>query len=219
MTLIVKTDPGRMSRKALHVAAEALSRGGIIVYPTDTVYGLGGNALRRDTVLRIFKVKSRPLDLPVPLAISSRAMAERLAHVSGVAEKLMRAFWPGALTIILTRKKIVPDEVTGGTEGVGLRIPDHAVPLKLIRMVGFPLVATSANIHGHPSPVSVDDAVAQLGDRVDVFIDAGETRGRVPSTVVDLTGSPPAILREGPISKEAIEEIIGGLEGPLKRPS
>lgn len=212
MTSVYKMDPKNLNVKILCLVAESLKNGAIMIYPTDTLYGIGGNALQSNVVLRIFEVKKRPLELPVPLAVNSILMANNLAHVSDDAEKLMTAFWPGPLTIVLKRKSIVPDEVTGGSDKVGIRIPNHSIPIKLIELTKFPLVATSANLHGQPSPTHVDEWVSKLGENVDLIINTGETLEGVSSTVLDLTSKPLKILRDGPISRKAIDTVITNTE-------
>jgi L-threonylcarbamoyladenylate synthase len=159
-------------------------------------------------VLRIFEVKKRPLELPMPVAVNSILMANDLAHVTDDAKKLMKTFWPGPLTIILKRKSIVPDEVTGGSNKVGIRIPNHSIPIKLMELTKFPLVATSANLHGQPSPIQIDEQVKKLGENVDFIINTEETLGGVPSTVLDLTSKPLKVIRKGPISQNEIESVI-----------
>lgn len=201
-------DPKNLDMKILHLIAESLKNGAIMIYPTDTVYGIGGNALQSDVVLRIFHVKKRPLELPVPLVVNSILMANNLAHVSDEAEKIMKSFWPGPLTIVLKRKSIIPIEVTGGSDKVGIRMPNHSIPIKLIDLTRFPLVATSANLHGLHSPTHIDEWVKKLGRDVDFIIDTEEILGGVPSTVLDLTYKPFKILRKGPISQKSIETVI-----------
>jgi len=207
MTSVYKMDHKNLNMKILHLIAESLKNGAIIIYPTDTVYGIGGNALLSNVVLRIFEVKKRPLELPVPLAVNSILMANTLAHVSDEAEKLMKAFWPGPLTIVLKRKLIVPLEVTGGSDKVGIRMPNHLIPIKLMDLTRFPLVATSANLHGLHNPTHIDEWVKKLGMDVDLIIDTEEVLSGVPSTVLDLTRKSFEILRKGPISQKAIETI------------
>ena len=185
MTSIYMMDPKNLNMKILNLIAESLKNGSVMIYPTDTVYGIGGNALKSSLVLKIFEIKKRPLKLPVPLAVNSILMANKLAHVSDEAEKLMKAFWPGPLTIILKRKSIVPIEVTGGSNKVGIRMPNHIIPIKLMDLTRFPLVATSANLHGLHSPTHIDEWVKELGKNVDLIIDTGEIFGGVPSTVLE----------------------------------
>jgi len=208
MTSVYEMDPKNLNMKVLHLIAESLKNGAIMIYPTDTIYGIGGNALQSSVVQRIFEVKKRPSELPVPLAVNNLLMANNLAHVTDDAEKLMNAFWPGPLTIVLKRKSIVPDEVTGGSDKVGIRIPNHSIPIKLMELTKFPLVATSANLHGQPSPTHIDERVKKLGENVDFIINSEETLGGIPSAVLDLTSKPLKVLRKGPISQKEIEFVI-----------
>lgn len=208
VTSVYKMDPRNLNMEVLHLIAEALKNDAVMIYPTDTIYGIGGNALQSSVVLRIFEVKKRPLELPVPVAVNSILMANDLAHVTYDAKKLMKVFWPGPLTIVLKRKSIVPDEVTGGSDKVGIRIPNHPIPIKLMELTKFPLVATSANLHGQTSPIQIDELVKNFAENVDVLINTEETLGGVPSTVLDLTSKPLKVLRKGPISWNEIESAI-----------
>ena len=169
---------------AINTAVDVIKCGGVIIYPTDTVYGLGADALNPDAVLKIFTIKGRPLDQPLPVAVSGLDLAGKLAFINETAHKLMGAFWPGALTLVLKKKSIVPSIVVGGSETVGLRMPDHAVPLMVIRGSGAPLVATSANKHGKSSPLEAEATMQQIGDEVDLVLDGGCTKGQ-SSTIID----------------------------------
>ena len=204
-----KIDPKFPDIRLIDAAVEVLRDGGLIIYPTDTVYGIGSNAMNAEAVLKIFKVKRRPPNQSLPVAISSIEMAENIAYVTKVAKKLMEKFWPGALTIILRSKGVLPPEVTARENSVGIRIPNHEVPLAIIRRAGFPLISTSANIHGMPSPITADEAAKQFGQDVNIVLDAGVTKLHVSSTVIDLTASPPVVSRGGPISIDSIKAIIG----------
>jgi L-threonylcarbamoyladenylate synthase len=215
MTSVYKMDPKHLNMEVLHLIAEALKNGAVIIYPTDTIYGIGGNALQSSVVLRIFEVKKRPLELPVPVVVNSILMANDLAHVTDDAKKLMKAFWPGPLTIILKRKSIVPDEVTGGSSKVGIRIPNHLIPIKLMELTKFPLVATSANLHGQPGPIQIDEQLKKLGGNIDLIINTEETLRGVPSTVLDLTTKPLKLLRQGQISRNEIESVMTNNESRI----
>jgi L-threonylcarbamoyladenylate synthase len=192
-------------------AVEVLKRGEVIIYPTDTVYGVGVNALDPRAVTKIFKIKERPLNQALPVAISGLDMAKKFAIITKKAEKLMEAFWPGALTIILRRKPEIPEVVTGDRSKVGLRAPNHIVPLSITKTLNLPIIATSANKHGNVDPVDADEALNQLGDEVDLIIDGGRVSGK-PSTVIDMLRKPPLIVRRGTITEAMIEEIIGRVE-------
>lgn len=205
-------DSKKPKRKIIDKAVKIIKAGGLIVYPTDTVYGLGTNALNSQAVLRVFDVKNRPLDQALPLIVSGLEMAEELASVTEEAKRLAQAFWPGALTIILKKKPVVPSVVTGGKLGVGLRAPNHAVPTIITKMSGLPLTATSANKHGGVNPIDVREVLNQLEEGIDLILDGGRTKVGISSTVIDLSRIPPLIVRKGPVTKEMIEGVIGHVE-------
>jgi L-threonylcarbamoyladenylate synthase len=206
----LSVDPKKTNIDAIEEAVNILRSGGVIVYPSDTVYGLGSNALNSNAVQRIFRIKERSQDQSLPLAVSDWEMAGSLAFVDDRAKKLMNNFWPGALTIIMMKKPIVPSVVVGGGTSVGLRMPDHQVPLMLLRMSGLPIVSTSANKHGRPNSVEAEEAIRQIGGEVDLILDAGRVGGQ-PSTIIDITMKHPSIIRSGPVTKEMIENVIGPL--------
>ncbi|WP_456474803.1 L-threonylcarbamoyladenylate synthase [Candidatus Pyrohabitans sp.] len=185
-------------------AAQVLRRGGVVVYPTDTLYGLGCDATNPEAVRRVFEIKRRPLSKPLPVAVADIEMMRRYCELNEKAERLARALLPGALTLLLRKKKL-PDIVTSGSAKVAVRIPANELALKIIALLGRPITATSANISGKAPPISAQEAVAQLTG-VDLVIDAGRLAERVPSTIYDPeTGK---ILREGKISREEIEAAL-----------
>lgn len=197
---------------ALERAVELLRQGGLVVFPTDTVYGVGADARLPDAVMDIYLAKQRPPDKAIPLLIAE--LQDALPFIAGVPEEalaLIEAFWPGALTLVLPIAKGVPAIISPGP-GIAVRMPAHPTPLELIRRLGAPLAATSANLSGHPDPLEVRDVVNQLGRRVDLVLDGGRTPGSSPSTVVDLTKKPPRVLRAGPISIEELRRFLPGLE-------
>ena len=208
MVRMLIADAGNLSFEAIIDAVEALENGEVIIYPTDTVYGVGVNALNSNAVLKIFKIKKRPLNKALPIAVSGLEMVKRLAISTEKAERLMEAFWPGALTVILRKKPEIPEVVTGGSIGVGVRKPNHLIPLSIIKTLNLPIIATSANIHGNINPVDANEALDQLGGEVDLIIDGGRVSG-MPSTVIDMLRKPPLIIRRGMITEEMIREIIG----------
>lgn len=195
-------------KASLKIAAKAIGKGSLVVYPTDTLYALGCDALNEKAVRRVFEVKRRSRSKPLPIAASSIAMMKKYAVVSKRAEKLARKFLPGALTLVL-KKKSLPDALTVGRGDVAIRIPDSEIALKLIRLAGVPLVATSANITEQTPPISVEEVLEQIKE-VDIIIDAGKLGARVPSTILDLTDEP-KILREGKIKREALEAALRGV--------
>lgn len=208
MTIILKVDTICPEVEVIEQAAKFVEAGKIIVYPTDTIYGVGTNALNSAAVLRVFEVKRRPLGNPLPVAVDDVEMAESLAVVTEEARMLMDAFWPGALTLVLPKREIVPDAVTAGRLGLALRAPNHQVPLKIVEKSGLPLIATSANIHGSASCRSAQEAAGQIGAHVDLVLDGGPTAGRA-STVLDLTGTRLRVLREGPVTRMMLRRVLG----------
>ncbi|MFC2020500.1 L-threonylcarbamoyladenylate synthase [Chloroflexota bacterium] len=185
-----------------------LKKGGIIAYPTDTVYGLGAGAGLPQAVERIFEVKERPRNMPLPLLLADVSQITEVAEpVSSTAWLLIRSFLPGALTLVLPASASVPDIITAGGTTVAVRIPAHPVPIALIEGLGTPIVGTSANLSGRPSPVSASEVYSQLGGKIDFVIDGGQCSGGTESTIVDVTGEEPVILREGAISGEELKQV------------
>ncbi len=188
-------------------AAEIIKRGGLVAFPTETVYGLGANALNRDAVARIFAAKNRPLASPLIVHVSGETMARTL--VSDWPERahlLAEKFWPGPLTLVLKKAEIVPDVVTAGLDSVGVRMPSHPVALELIRRAGVPIAAPSANRFTEISPTTAAHVRHSLGDAVDMILDAGPTQVGIESTVASLRRDPPVLLRPGMISRQQLEE-------------
>jgi L-threonylcarbamoyladenylate synthase len=190
-------------------ASKILKRGGLVIYPTDTLYGLGCNALDERAVRSVFAVKKRPASNPLPIAVSGIEMMKNYAEIPKIAEKLSLEFLPGALTVVL-KKKNLPDVLTGGLPKVGIRIPKSDIALKLIELLRAPITATSANISGNPPPTSAEEAISQIPE-ADIVLDAGRLGVGVPSTVIDLCEKP-KILREGAIKREELEKVIGEIE-------
>jgi len=185
-----------------------LLQGGIVAYPTDTVYGLGASMTSHHGIERVFRVKLRPPDMALPLLVSSVSQIEALSiAVPEVARELISRFLPGALTIVLPASPSVPDIITAGGTTVAVRIPAHPVPLALIEGTGTPLVGTSANVSGQPGPLTASEVYHQLGDGVDLIIDDGKPCPGTASTIVDVTGEVPVVIREGAVSREEIEKV------------
>jgi len=207
MVAVLPVNPLSPEAETIERAVRVVSEGGIIVYPTDTVYGVGTNALDSRAVLKVFEVKKRPLGQPLPVAVGGIQMAETLAVVVSEARRLMLTFWPGALTLVLRKKTIVPDVTTGGRLEVALRAPNHQVPLRIMSLSGLPLIATSANTHRKPSCLTAEEAESQLGDKVDLILDGGSATGR-PSTVLDLMSTPPRVLRSGSVTRKDIRRVL-----------
>jgi L-threonylcarbamoyladenylate synthase len=186
--------------------AKILKQGGIVVFPTDTVYGLGADAFQPKAVERIYKVKGRPRNLPFPLLIADTSQLTAIAEsISEIAWFLARHFWPGGLTLVLPKSSSLPDHLAR-EPGIAVRIPDHPVCLALIRCLENPIIGTSANISGRPAVLTADEARQQLGGKVDLIIDGGKCPGGGESTIVDVTGECPVILRQGIITQYKIKE-------------
>ena len=194
----------------LDEAAKSLSQGGLVAFPTETVYGLGANALDPEAVANIFVAKGRPQDNPLIVHISDQSMLSQVvSHVPPAAEKLMEAFWPGPLTIILEKSETIPVSVTAGLSTVGVRMPSHPVALALIEKSGVPVAAPSANLSGSPSTTRASHVIHDLTGRVDYIIDGGACEVGLESTVLDMTGKIPQILRPGGVSLEALQAVLG----------
>lgn len=203
----------REAEAALDRAAEILQRGGLVALPTETVYGLGANALDEAAVRGIFAAKQRPAWDPVIVHIADEAMLDGLVEqIPDAARKLMKAFWPGPLTLLLPRSQAVPDVVTAGRPLVGVRMPAHPVALELIRRAGVPVAAPSANIFGHISPTSAEHVLQDLDGRVDAVLDGGPTAHGVESTVLDPCQSPMLIYRPGAVTRQQILDVAGPVE-------
>ncbi|MBI4296107.1 MAG: threonylcarbamoyl-AMP synthase [Chloroflexi bacterium] len=197
-------------QKQVEKGIEILKRGGIVAFPTDTVYGLGARFDYSQAVERIYRVKERPRTMALPLLLADPAqMSDVAVDVPMIAGRLAESFWPGALTLVLRKSKLVSELVTAGERTVAVRMPAHPVPLALIGGVGVPIIGTSANVSGQPSPVTAHEVDAQLNGRVDLIIDGGRCPVGVESTVVDVTGVVPVILREGAISLEQLARVCG----------
>jgi len=209
-TRVWRVDAARPDPSAIREAAEVLRGGGLVAFPTETVYGLGADAYNASAVRRIFEVKGRPPDNPLIVHISRLEQLEELASsLPPAAEELARAFWPGPLTIVVPRSPRVPDEVTASLPKVAVRMPAHKVALALIEELGSPIAAPSANLSGRPSPTSAEHVLRDLGGRVEGILDAGDTLYGVESTIVDLTSEPPVLLRPGALPLERIEHVLG----------
>ncbi len=196
--------------KQIERGISILKSGGIVAYPTDTLYGLGADGFNARAVRRVFAAKRRPLSEPVPLLLADFEALERVAvDVPDVVWRLAQAFWPGALTLVVWRGPNVPDVVTAGGPTVAVRVPRHPVPLGLARGLGSPLVGTSANRHGAPNPRTPEEIVAQLGKAVDLVIGDGPPPGGTESTMLDVTVDPPRIVRDGAVARVDIEEVCG----------
>jgi L-threonylcarbamoyladenylate synthase len=191
-------------------AAEIIRNGGLVAFPTETVYGLGANALNAEAVSALFEAKKRPLDNPPIVHVSNRVTVERLVKtIPSKANVLMEKFWPGPLTLVFKRSPVVPDVTVAGLDTIAVRMPRHNVALALIEESSCPIAAPSANLAGKPSPTSANHVLADLDGRIDAILDAGSTNVGVESTVLDLTVDPPEVLRPGGTSYETLVEVLG----------
>jgi L-threonylcarbamoyladenylate synthase len=195
-----------MERK-IHQAIETLKNGGIVAFPTDTVYGLGANASSHSAILRIYEAKRRPRRLALPLLLADVSQIPSVARdMPEIAWLLAKHFLPGGLTLVLYKSPSVSSLITGESEKIAVRVPAHPIPIALLEGLDAPITGTSANLTGRPSPLTTREVHNQLGDRVDLIID-GECPGGVVSTVIDITTDPIRILREGAISSEEISRV------------
>ena len=188
---------------------EFIASGELVAFPTETVYGLGANALDSTAVAKIYEAKGRPSDNPLILHVASVEMAESLVHWSERAELLASKFWPGALSLVLPARDIVPSKTRGGLATAAVRLPANAIALSLIENSALPIAAPSANISGRPSPTEARVVAEEMGDKIPLVIDGGQTVFGVESTVLDITTEKAVLLRAGGVSKEEIEEVIG----------
>lgn len=189
--------------------SQIIKNGGIVVFPTETVYGIGTNGLNKEAISRLYEVKQRPINKPISLLVSSIDMAEMVAKdITDMEYKLMEKFFPGPLTIILKKKNIVPDNLTNNTDTVGIRMPDNIIAKKIIEYANVPIATPSANISGKPSGTDINYIMENFKDKVDYYIDGGQSKLGIGSTIVKVENGYPLILREGSISKEQIFECL-----------
>ncbi|MEN3005677.1 L-threonylcarbamoyladenylate synthase [Dehalobacterium formicoaceticum] len=209
-TEYIKLDPEHMDKAALKKGALLLRQGEVVAFPTETVYGLGANALDPAGVDKIFLAKGRPGDNPLIVHVAHPGQLKSLVtEIPPGAYALMERFWPGPLTLIFPKSSLVPSNVTGGLNTVALRMPKHPIALALLQEAGVPVAAPSANLSGKPSPTVGEHVWTDLMGKIPLILDGGETQYGVESTVLDLTATPPMILRPGGVTLEEIQEVIG----------
>lgn len=219
MTQLLTLSPQNPNLELIRQASALIQRRGLVAFPTETVYGLGANALDEEAVAKIFHAKGRPSNDPLIVHVASVAdMKLVAADVPPVVETLAAHFCPGPLTFVLPKLPHVPASVTAGLDTVAVRVPSHPIALALIRASGVPIAAPSANRFGHTSPTTAAHVLDDLNGRIDMILDGGATSVGVESTVLDVTSSPPMILRPGGVSREAIEAVIGNVELRNNRP-
>ena len=209
---VIQVNARAPERALIREAATVLRAGGLVAMPTETVYGLAANALDERAVDRIYEAKGRPAINPVIVHVANAAEARKLAaHWPDAAERLANTYWPGPLTLVVKKNPMIPGIVTAGGDTVGLRVPGHHVAIALIEAAGVPVAAPSANRSNQVSPTTAQHVIEGLGDRVDVVLDAGPTTIGIESTVVDVTGDRPRILRPGMITRNAIARVAGSV--------
>ena len=200
----------------LQLAIEILKRGGVIAFPTDTVYGLGADPYNEQAVERIFTIKNRPKNLRLPLLLADVSDLTNVASkVPEIAWQLAEHFLPGGLTLVLQKSPWIPNTQTAGSDTIAVRIPNNPIAIALIRGLGKPLIGTSANISGMPSAITADEVRDQLGEEIDSIVDGGRCPGTIESTVIDVSGDIPTIIREGAISLEEIVSICSSFPAAL----
>jgi L-threonylcarbamoyladenylate synthase len=207
-TKVYRLDENKPDMRILEYAAGIIKDGGTVAFPTETVYGLGANALDETAVAKIFAAKGRPQDNPLIIHVADMDIGGYVKSIPRGAEKLMEKFWPGPLTIILEKSGRIPYIITAGLESVAVRMPSNAIAGTLIKLSGVPVAAPSANISGRPSPTSVEHVIEDLSGRVDVILGGGQTEVGLESTVIDMTGKP-TILRPGAVTYEELGEVLG----------
>lgn len=206
----MKIDYDDMDLSIIKEAAQIIRNGGIVAFPTETVYGLGANALDQESVKKIYLAKGRPSDNPLIVHISSiEELYPLVESIKLKAKILMDLFWPGPLTLIFPKSKIIPDSITAGLSTVAVRMPDNKIARELIKYSGVPIAAPSANISGSPSPTKAEHVIKDLNGKIDMILDGGSVRVGLESTVLDVTRDTPVILRPGGITKEMLEKTIG----------
>ena len=214
-TEILSTHTPALFSAAVKSAAELLRAGEVVALPTETVYGLAANALNAQAVAKIFQTKGRPANNPIIVHVAGNEMAKLCAeNFPPLAEKLSKSFWPGPLTLVLQRAEKIPDVVTAGGETVGVRWPSHPFIQAVIRECGFPLAAPSANLSNQISPTNAEHVRAQLGGKIPLIVDGGQSQVGIESTVLDLTVSPPQILRPGMVHAESLAAAVGNIQHP-----
>ncbi len=222
-TKIAAMSPKQLDYAVLAQAGQILRDGGLVGFPTETVYGLGGNALDKEASLKIYEAKGRPSNNPLIVHIAERdEVYELVREVPDMAECLMDAFWPGPMTLIMKKKPLIPDETTGGLDTVAVRFPSDPIAQALIKAAGVPIAAPSGNLSGRPSPTMAEHMIEDMNGRIEMIIDGGQVGIGLESTIIDCTEDVPIILRPGFISQEMLEEIFAYVSvdqasvGPMK---
>ena len=208
---VIKIDLSSDFSKAIQEAIAVLKLGGAVIYPTDTLYALGANALEIGPVERVFKVKQRPKSKPLPMAVRNINWAKELAFIYKKEEKILEAVWPGAVTVVLPKRNIVPDILTAGQNSVAMRIPASFFINELLGKFGYPIISTSANISDELPSFKISEIIERFESskyKPDLVIDAGDLKQSEPSTILDLTSDKPRILRVGPVKPEKLLKLL-----------
>lgn len=208
MVEILSVKEEKPDSEKLGRAAEVVKSGDLVVYPTETVYGIAADASSDEATAKVFKAKARPLEKPISVAVDSLSMAYYVGKVTSQEEILIEEFLPGPLTVLVETRPAVSEILSAGTGKIGIRVPDNSAALELIKTVGGPITSTSANVSGNPAPARLDEAIDQLENHVELALDVGELPIGEPSTVVDVTGEDIRILREGPVSESDIRSVL-----------
>ncbi|MGQ9530827.1 MAG: L-threonylcarbamoyladenylate synthase [Candidatus Bathycorpusculaceae bacterium] len=212
-TLVLRVNPEKPEMEKIQIAADFIKKGDLVAFPTETVYGLGADALNPKAILALFEAKKRPMDNPPIVHVGEIEKVYKLVkEIPQKAEMLMRKFWPGPLTLIFKRSNIVPSVTVAGLDTIAIRMPRHNVALALLKESKCPIAAPSANLAGKPSPTSANHVLEDLNGRIDAILDAGPTHIGVESTVLDMTVDPPQILRPGGTPYENLKKVLGRVE-------
>lgn len=212
-TKVQQINPEQFRDEELKEACGILQRKGLVAFPTETVYGLGGDAMDPEAAAKIYAAKGRPSDNPLIIHIADmNSLADIVREIPEAAKRLAEAFWPGPLTMIFWKQERVPSSTTGGLDTVAVRMPSHPIAIELIRQSGVYIAAPSANVSGRPSPTKAEHVIEDLSGRIDMILDGGSVGIGLESTIVDLSGKEPMILRPGYITKEMLEEIVGRVQ-------
>lgn len=208
-TEIIKVSAEEVSPQKIKQIARTLRREGVIVYPTETFYGLGASCFSKRATQKIYRLKKRALRKPIPILVSDTKMVQEVAvDIPSLFWRLVKEFWPGPLTLVLKASSLLPEEILGPGHSIGLRVPSLPWLKNLLRETSFPITATSANISGEKEISHPQEVIAAFQGMVDLIVDGGETGGISPSTLVDLTSSKPVILREGAIPRSSLERVL-----------
>ncbi|MFL0245887.1 L-threonylcarbamoyladenylate synthase [Candidatus Clostridium stratigraminis] len=206
-TKVILIDEDKIDEDKIVLAGKVISKGGLVAFPTETVYGLGANALDSSAVRNIFEAKGRPQDNPLIIHVSDFNINSYVKHIPEVAAKFMKSFWPGPLTLIFNKTEVIPEVTSGGLSTIGIRMPSNVIARELIKASKVPIAAPSANISGRPSPTEVNRCIEDLNGKVDIILGGGSCEVGLESTIVDCTVIPPCILRPGGITLEMLKEI------------